>query len=41
MQEKRTVRFVADSVIRNNEAKARVASSIDTKHVSQHVAKLS
>ena len=41
MQEKRTVRFVADSVIRINEAKARVASSIDTKHVSQHVAKLS
>lgn len=41
MQEKKLVHSVADSLTRLNEARGRVASSVDTRSVSQHVRKLS
>jgi hypothetical protein len=41
MEEKRIVRSVADSLIRLNETKGAVASSINTKPVARHLSKLS
>jgi hypothetical protein len=40
MEEKRIVRSVADSLTRLSEAKSNVASSVDTKGVSRHLARL-
>ncbi len=41
MEQKRIVRSVADSLSRINEAKAQVASSVDTKTVARQVKKVS
>jgi hypothetical protein len=41
MQEKKLVHTIADSLTRLNEAKGTVASSVDTKSVSQHLKRLS
>ena len=41
MEEKRIARSVADSLTRLQEAKSNVASSIDTKHVTQHLNRVS